>query len=203
LPAGRPPGAGEGAPLRQGPARLTVALAAVALLALVGAAPYVGALAVIAALVLGRVVWRVRRRLYERRVARGVQKNDSLVATVAAPVDVLAALPAALAQGALVLASGLIIGAAVAVGGSIDLPFGDRAPYLAGGAMTLLLAWWGPGAARFRHGIRVLAAPLERSPRAAWIVCGLFAALAWVFVVVWESFGTSWWPGSGPPNPFG
>jgi serine/threonine protein kinase len=193
----------DGAPLQTWPSRLVVAAAALTLVLIMGLLPNVGALVLIGVLVLGRVVWRIRRRLYDRRVARGATRNDQIVASLGAPVDVVAALLPAVVQGAFVLVSGFLVGAALRVGdfgGVLGVP---RAPYLVGGGVALLLAWWGPGAGRFRHGVRVLAAPLERNHRAAWIASGALVAISWILLLLWDSYGTSWWPASGPPNPLG
>jgi hypothetical protein len=44
---------------------------------------------------------------------------------------------------------------------------------------------------------------LDRDARWAWSVAGLFLALTWVLVLWWDAYGTSWFPGTGPPNPLG
>src|SRR3546814_20859197 len=61
------PFVGDGAPLPGWPARLTVALGALVVLLVSALWPYVGTLVLVALMVLGRVTFRVRRRLYERR----------------------------------------------------------------------------------------------------------------------------------------
>lgn len=192
------PFAGDGAPLQGWPARLTVAVGALVVLLVSALWPYVGTLVLVALMVLGRVTFRVRRRLYGRRVTRGIQRNDQVLAALASPLDVVATVLPAVIQGAFVLGSGLVVGAAVAAGGF----GGPRSPYLVGGAVALLLAWWGPGSNRFRHGIRVLVMPLQRDQRAGWVICAILVVIAWVLVLLWDSYGTSWIPDTGPPNPF-
>ncbi|MGH8827999.1 MAG: hypothetical protein ACRDVZ_10485, partial [Jiangellaceae bacterium] len=196
------PFVGDGAPLQGWPARLTVALGALVVLLVSGLWPYVGTLVLVALMVLGRVTFRVRRRLYGRRVARGVQRNDHVLAALASPLDVVATVLPAVIQGAFVLGSGLVVGAAVGTGAIGGWFGGPRSPYLVGGAVALLLAWWGPGSNRFRHGIRVLVVPLERAQRVGWVICAILVVIAWILVLLWDSYGTSWIPDTGPPNPF-
>ncbi len=199
LPVAPPEPAGQALPLREWPARLAVGAAGLSILMLIGVAPYVGAFVLFAATVVARAAWRMRWRLRERRLARGTQRGDHLIAAIGTPWDlVLVAAPAA-AQTAWVGLCGFVVGAAV---GLSEQP-SPRMPYLAGGAVALLLMWFGPGTARVRHGVRVLAAPLDRDPRWAWSVTGLFLALTWALVLWWDSYGTSWWPGTGIPNPLG
>ena len=80
---------------------------------------------------------------------------------------------------------------------------GERTPVLVGALTAAAVAWWGPWAGRFRHGIRVLVAPMEQHDRAGWVVAAVFFVTGWVFALLWEVYGTSWWPGDGPPNPLG
>ena len=190
---------GQARPLREWPARLAVGAIGLAILMLFGVAPYVGAFVLFVVTVLARAAWRMRWRLNERRLARGTQRGDQWIAAVGTPWDlVIVALPA-LAQTAWVCLCGFVVGAAVELSEQPNV----RLPYLAGGAIALLLTWLGPGTARVRHGVRVLAAPLDRDLRWAWSITGLFLVLTWALVLWWESEGTSWWPGPGIPNPLG
>jgi serine/threonine protein kinase len=196
VPAGPGPN-GMAPPLTTWPARLAVAAAGLTLLILLGAAPLAGVIVLFAGLVVARVTWRTRRNLYERRVARGYQPRDQLVAAVGAPWYVLvAAVPSAL-QATLLSMCGLLVGAAV----NVTDAAGIRMPFLAGGAIMLALAWFGPATARVRHGVRALAAPLERNSRAAWIAVGVFVAISWILLLIWESYGSVWPPVELPGNP--
>ena len=191
--------AGQAMPLREWPARLAVGAAWLSILMLIGVAPYVGAFVLFAATVVARAAWRIRWRLRERRLARGARRGDHWIAAIGTPWDlVLVAAPAA-AQTVWVALCGFVVGAAVGLSEQPNL----RMPYLVGGAVAVLLMWFGPGTARVRHGVRVLAAPLDRDLRWAWSVTGLFLALTWALVLWWDSYGTSWWPGTGIPNPLG
>lgn len=194
-----PASVGQARPLREWPARLAIGAAALSILMLIGIAPYVGAFAVFAVTAIARAAWRMRWRLNERRMARGAQRGDRWIAAIGTPWDLVMVAVPALAQTAWVGLCGFVVGAAVELGE----PTNVRMAYLAGGAVALLLVWLGPGTARVRHGVRVLAAPLDRDVRWAWSVTGLLLALTWALVLWWDSYGTSWWPGLGPPNPLG
>ncbi|HSK27072.1 MAG TPA: serine/threonine-protein kinase [Jiangellales bacterium] len=174
-------------------------LAAVAMLVVaVGvAAPYVGVLVLTALLVLARTAWRVRRRLYERQLARGPQRSDGVLAAVGAPWHLLATAVPSLAQAAVAIAAGVLVGVAALGAGAV----GPRIPYVLGGAFAVLLAWFGPGASRVRRGGRVLVTALARDPRVGWTVAAVVAVAAWVLGLWWESYGTNWWPGSPPGFP--
>jgi serine/threonine protein kinase len=188
---------GVAPPLATWPARLAVAAAGMTLLILLGVAPLAGTIVLFMALVAARVTWRTRRSLYERRVARGYQPRDQLVAAIGAPwYVVVAALPSAI-QVVLISMCGLLVGTAVDVTGE----GGVRMPFIAGGVVMLMLAWLGPATARIRHGVRALAAPLERDGRTAWIVVGVLVAISWVLLLIWESYGTTWPPIGIPGNP--
>lgn len=196
VPSGPGPN-GMAPPLTTWPARLAVAAAGLALLILLGVAPYSGVIVLFAGLVVARVTWRTRRNLYERRIARGYQPRDQLVAAAGTPWYVLvAALPSAL-QTVLVGLCGLLVGAAVNVSGEATVRF----PYVAGGVVVIFLAWFGPATSQVRHGVRALAAPLDRNRRVAWIVLGVLIAISWILLLIWESYGTAWGPGGPPLNP--
>jgi hypothetical protein len=181
------------------PARCAVITIGLAILATAGLAPYLGAFVLFVVILIARATWRTRWRLNERRVARGLQRNDQWLNAIGTPWDlVVVALPA-LAQCAWVWLAGFAAGAGVAAGD----PNTVRGPYVVGGLVALLLLWFGPGTARFRYGIHVLAAPIDRNRSWAWTVAGVFLALTWALLIVWESYGTSWAPGSGPPNLLG
>jgi Protein kinase domain len=185
--------------VRTWPGRVALGAIALAILMTIAVAPYLGFFVLFVVVVAARAAWRTKWRLNERRVARGVQRRDHWVNALGTPWDlVVVALPA-LAQCLWVSLAGYGFGAAVAMGNPDDV----RGPYLLGGVLALLLLWFGPGTARFRYGVYVLAAPIDRSPRWAWTVGGVFLVLTWVLVLIWDSYGTSWAPGSGPPNLLG
>ncbi|HET6685670.1 MAG TPA: protein kinase [Jiangellaceae bacterium] len=198
-PLGEPASLGMARPLREWPARVAVAAAALAMVMLFGVAPYLGALVLFAVTVLARTAWRTRWRLNERRLARGTQRGDRWVTAIGSPWDLVVVSIPALAQTAWVCLCGFVVGAAVDLSAQPSL----RLPYLAGGAVALLLVWLGPGTARVRYGVRLLTGPLDRDARWAWSVAGLFLALTWALVLWWDAYGTSWFPGTGPPNPLG
>jgi serine/threonine protein kinase len=198
-PVGEPASPGMARPLREWPARVAVAAAALTMVMLFGVAPYVGALVLFAVTVVARTAWRTRWRLNERRLARGTQRGDRWVTAIGSPWDLVVVSVPALVQTAWVCLCGFVLGAAVELSDQSS----PRLPYLAGGAVALLLIWLGPGTARVRYGVRLLAGPLDRDARWAWSVAGLFLALSWVLVLWWDAYGTSWFPGTGPPNPLG
>jgi hypothetical protein len=70
-----------------------------------------------------------------------------------------------------------------------------------GGAFAVLLAWFGPGAARVRRGGRVLVAAVTRDHRTGWVLAAVVVVAAWVLGLWWESYGTTWWPGTPPEFP--
>lgn len=194
------PYAGDGAPLRSWPACLVVATMALALVALGGLLPWVAAAVLVVAMIVGRMVWRIRRRMYERVVGKGRRQHDRLVVGLGTPVDLVLTVVPAVGQALVALGAGLLVGLAL---NPLNDVVGERTPLLVGGITAVAVAWWGPGAARFRHGIRVLVAPTERHARAGWVIAAVFFVTAWVLALLWEVNGTSWWPGSGPPNPLG
>ncbi|WP_157987387.1 serine/threonine-protein kinase [Jiangella endophytica] len=170
--------------------RLAIGLGGLLLVFLVAAAPYAGAVAALAILLTGRIVWRIQRRLFERREVRGSQRNDSVVAALAAPWDIVAAALPCLAQ--------LVVAAlgALLVGGLLDLldVGGTRTPSIAAAVVATWLVWRGPGTVRSRHGIRAILAPLDRSRELAWVVLGVLFVAACGAVLVFDSFGAGWWP---------
>ncbi|TDE01469.1 serine/threonine-protein kinase [Jiangella asiatica] len=176
--------------------RTALALAGLVLALVAAWAPYAGAVVALGVLLLGRVTWRIRRRLFERRELRGQHRGDPFVAALALPWDLLASVAPCVGQ-VLVAAAG-----AVAVGGLLGL--GDvgglRTPYLVGGVVGALLVWWGPGTVRSRHGLTAVFAPMDRAPRTAWAVLGVLALAVCGVILTWESLGTVWWPADGPPG---
>ncbi|HSK55857.1 MAG TPA: serine/threonine-protein kinase [Jiangellales bacterium] len=209
-PAPARPGAARPAPVRPAPVAAPLAppvtstvgralLAAVAMLlvAIGVAAPYVGSAVLLACLALARTAWRVRRRVYERQLARGPQRSDGVLAAVGAPWHLVTTVLPSLAQTALAVGAGALVGVAALGAGTV----GPRIPYVLGGAFAVLLAWFGPGAARVRRGGRVLVAAVTRDRRTGWVLAVVVAVAAWVLGLWWESYGTTWWPGTPPEFP--
>jgi hypothetical protein len=181
------------------PARAAVVVMGLAILMTIGLAPYLGAFVLFLVILAARATWRTRWRLYERRATRGPQRNDQWLNAIGTPWDLLVVTLPAVAQCAWVCLAGYAAGAAVAAGDPNDI----RGPYVVGGAVMLLLLWFGPGTARFRYGVHVLTAPIDRNRSWAWTVAGVFLALTWALLLVWDSYGTSWAPGVGPPDLLG
>ena len=179
---------GVAPPLRTWPARLAVAAGWFALLIVIAMEPRAGFAGLFALMVIARTTWRVRRNLYERRIARGHQPSDHWVMAAGTPWHLVVTSVQSAIQLAWISLAAYLAGAVVSLG---ERP-GPRLPYLVGGAIALLLAWFGPGAARIRHGVRALAAPLDRSPRAAWITLGVLIASSWVLLLIWEGIGSGW-----------
>jgi Protein kinase domain len=198
-PVGEPAAPGVARPLREWPARVAVAAAALALVVLFGVAPYIGALVLFAVTVLARTAWRTRWRLNERRLARGRQRGDRWLTAVGSPWDLVVVSVPALVQTAWVCLCGFVLGAGIELSDQPNV----RLPYLAGGAVALLLVWLGPGTSRVRYGVRLLTGPLDRDARWAWAIGGFFLALTWALVLWWDAYGTSWFPGTGPPDLLG
>jgi hypothetical protein len=190
-----PPGAAP--PLRTWPARLAVGAGWLALFLLVAMAPRAGLATVFVLMVAARSTWRVRRSLYERRMARGYQPSDHWVMAAGSPWHVAVSALHSVFHLLWVGLAGFVVGAAV---GLVDGP-GPRVPYLAGAAIAALLTWLGPGTARVRSGVRVITAPLDRNPHVAWIMLGVFLAVCWVVLLIWDSYGTGWPPLNDLPNP--
>lgn len=197
-PVGRPPAAerpaaylapgGVAPPLRTWPARLAVASGWFALLILFAMEPPAGLAALFAVMVTALATWRVRRSLYERRIARGHQPSDHWVMAAGAPWHLLVTSVQSAFQLAWIALAAYLASAVTSLG---ERP-GPRLPYLVGATVALLLAWFGPWTARIRHGVRAMAAPLDRSAKAAWITFGVFAVLSWVLLLVWEAVGSGW-----------
>jgi hypothetical protein len=185
--------------VRTWPARIAVIAIGLAILATIGLAPYLGALVLFVVILVSRATWRLRWRLSERRVARGAQRHDQWINAIGTPWDVVVVALPAVAQCTWVWLAGFAVGAAVAS----DPNASPEAPYVIGGVVTLVLLWFGPGTARFRYGMHVLTAPIDRNPRWAWVTAGVFLAVTWVLLLIWDSSTTSWWPADGPPNPLG
>lgn len=179
---------GVAPPLRTWPARLAVGAGWFVLLILFAMEPAAGVAGLFALMVIARTTWRVRRSLYERRIARGHQPSDHLVMAAGAPWHLVVTSVQSAVHLAWIALAAYFATAVVTLG---ERP-GPRLPFLVGAAVALLLAWMGPWTARIRHGVRALSAPLDRSARAAWITFGVLAAVSWVLLLIWDGVGSGW-----------
>ena len=84
-----------------------------------------------------------------------------------------------------------------------DLGPGSPATLAVGGAIGLLMLWWGPGGASLRRGSRSMARRLVPAGLAAQIVSGMLAVFGVVAALVALRHGSSltWDPFT--TNPFG
>jgi serine/threonine protein kinase len=199
VPAAQPPmtGGGLAPPLRTVPARFAVGVAWLVLLIGVAVAPRAGVCALFVVMVVARTGWRVRRSLHERRLARGYQPSDHWVMAAGTPWHLLVSAAQSALHVAWVALAAFVVGAAAALMEGI----GPRTPYLAGATVAVVLTWFGPGTRHVRHGVRVLAGPLDRNPQVAWVLFGVLIAVGWVLLLVWDSYGTGWPPLNDLPNP--
>jgi hypothetical protein len=179
---------GVAPPLRTVPARLAVGAGWLALLIMFAMEPPVGLAALFVVMVIARTTWRVRRNLYERRLARGHQPSDHWVMAIGTPWHLVVTSVQSAIQLAWLALAAYLAGALVSLG---ERP-GPRLPYVSGAAVALLLTWFGPWSARIRHGVRALTGPLDRSRRAAWITFGLLVALSWILLLIWDGIGSGW-----------
>lgn len=175
-------------PLGSWPARLAVVMGAAALVILLGVSSGFGLFILFAVLVAGRTTWRVRRSLYQRRVARGYQPRDNVATAAGTPWYVLVSSIPSFIQAVLLGGLGYVIGTAVA----LSPEAGPSGPFVVSATVVVVLAWIGPATSKVRHGIRALAAPLDRNGRSAWIAVGVLFAIVWILLLIWESYPTNW-----------
>ncbi len=183
-------------PLHGHEASVVLALGGALLVFLMSWTPVIGGIVAAAAILAGRVGWRIERRLFERRRVHGHRRNDAWVSALASPWDVVSSVLPAIVQALFALGCALGVGAVV---GMWDAA-GPRGPYLCGALVATVLVWRGPGSVRTRRGIHLAVEPLNRLPRGAWIPIGLLAAGACLAALGWESYGAVWWPTDGPPE---
>ena len=181
-------------PLATWPARLVIACAAAVIFVLLVVVSELGGLVLYATLVTARVAWRVRRSLYFRRAERGYQPRDNAAVAVGTPWYVVISMATSLLHLALIGLFGLAVGWVINRSPDAD-PAGPVVVYA---LIVVILAWVGPGASKVRHGVRGLAAPLERNRRAAWITFGVLVAVLWILLLIWENYPVSWPPGAVP-----
>lgn len=148
---------------------------------------------------LAALVWLLRSgslsasAVADRRTVRGPRWYDGPRLVVTSPWHVGRAVPGTLG---LVLWA-VLVGLAV---GLVGYALGDLPTSLfVGGAAGAVGLWTGPGGDRFRGPLSRLVEPASR--RAVWWVttCTVLAGIAALLVLVAQSSGTSWAPGSGAP----
>ena len=184
-------------PLATWPARLVIVAAAAVIFLLLIVANQLGVFVLYAVLVTGRVAWRIRRKLYFRRIERGYQPRDNATVAAGTPWYVLISMATSLLHVVLIGVVGYAAGWVVSLSPDAD-PAGPVVIYA---LSVIILAWLGPGASKVRHGVRGMAAPLERNRRAAWITFGVLLALVWMLLLIWENFPVAWPPGGIPEPP--
>ncbi|HJQ06423.1 MAG TPA: serine/threonine-protein kinase [Nocardioides sp.] len=129
----------------------------------------------------------------DRRTVRGRKWYDGPRLVVTSPWHVGRAVPGALG---LVLWA-VLVGLAV---GLVGYALGDlQTSLFVGGAAAAIGLWTGPGGDRFRGPLSRLVEPAARRAVPWLIACTVLAGVAAVLVLVAQSSGTSWAPGSGAP----
>jgi hypothetical protein len=158
------------------------------------AAPYVTALVVSATAALLRWFSVAGSSVSARRQLRGRKWYDAVVATVSAPVDLLASLPGTVL---LLCTSGLLVVSAALVCLTAEVPMVEG---LAGlGALLGLTVWAGPGGRRVRSPIQRLGFPIAGAP---WLwLLALLCLGAVTAGLLWgaQGSGSSWSPADGAP----
>ncbi|GAB3867704.1 hypothetical protein GCM10028801_42300 [Nocardioides maradonensis] len=129
----------------------------------------------------------------DRRTVRGRKWYDGPRLVLTSPWHVGRAVPGAI--GLLLWA--VLVGLAV---GLIGFALGDLPTSLfVGGAGAAIGLWSGPGGDRFRGPLSRLVEPAARRAVSWLIACTALAGTAAVLVLIAQSSGTSWAPGSGAP----
>ena len=155
--------------------------------------------------VLARATDRSVTALVLRRYDYGRRRSDVPFAVVSSPwhlvVGAIASAVALLLPLAVALAS--IFAAALLLAGTQGSDLGPGAPITlaVGGALGLLVLWWGPGGASLRRGSRSMARRLVPAGLANQAVTALLAVLGLVVALVALQHGASltWEPFTGNP----
>ena len=159
--------------------------------------------------ILARTADRSVTSLVLRRHTKGQRSSDLALAILASPLHLLTGTIATLAAALIPAAVGLAGVFATLLGlnlANLALPGSTNysAALAIGMALTLMMAWWGPGGAGLRRGTRSLARGLAPGPAANQIVTGLLLAAA-VGLAAWALLGTDvpvWWPWTNVPSIF-
>ncbi len=178
--------------LRRGLLGITV-LAGVGTVAVV--APYLTAIALAVLVVLARGLSLTGARATDRRGLRGSRWYDVLLTPLTAPWFLLASLPG---TGLLLAWAVLLAGSAVLV--LVALGAGLGWALFSLGALTGLVLWTGPGAARLRSPVRRLTHPLARSGRSWAVATAVLLALVVGGVLTVDGRGVDWSPAQGSPT---
>lgn len=141
------------------------------------------------AVAVGRLVRRSRMSLFERRSLRGSRGSDVVSMVARSPWYAVTAGLGAIGQLALAGSVGLLVGLFVSTTST-----SPRFAPLSAGLTVVVLMLWGPMSGKGRWGIRWLARPLMASPAPAWLTTASLLLLAWLLLMAWESFGTTWDP---------
>ncbi|GAB3442524.1 hypothetical protein GCM10027517_19720 [Phycicoccus ginsengisoli] len=198
-------GPGEPDPRIDRPQRTgTLVAMLVAVVALTAAFPVVaGAVAVLWSWA-ARTADRSVTSLVVRRYHRGRRRSDVPLAVAASPWHLVVGALATVAGALLPLVVGAcaVFSAALATvavtGGS---PQPDAAlPLAVGGALTTLMAWWGPGGSGLRRGSRSIVRGVSRGPRAAQVLVAVSLVVA-AGCALWSlqhAGQPDWWPAQSP-----
>jgi hypothetical protein len=138
----------------------TVLLAALAALAgTATVAPGVTLVAFVVFTAIARTVDRTATGLLQRRMERGPQASDALVAVLALPWRLVVAGVASVVAAVLPCLVGLataFIASSSAAGGAAPMRPGTGPALAAAAVATAMVAWWGPGGGSLRRGSRIL-----------------------------------------------
>jgi hypothetical protein len=204
------PGAATEADPRIGRPRRTGALATAmaAQVALLAAAPLVGAMVAAAWAVAARAADRSVTSLVMRRHERGPRRSDVPVALATAPwhlaMAVVAAALGLLAPLAVMVAVSFLAGVVLGLAEGGAARPGDALPLALAAVLGVFTAWWGPASTPLRRGTRSLMRGVTPTARAQQIVVGV-ALVVVAGVVLWlarSSGGPTWWPSNTIPGPW-
>lgn len=203
----RPPMAGDPRIGRTSRAGVLLALAG-CLIALAASYPAAALAAAVFWSILARTADRSVTSLVLRRHSKGARSSDVAISVLTSPIHLLSGIVATLAASLIPAAVGLAGVFACLLGFRMIAPAGDHVEYAvalaAGMALTLMMAWWGPGGAGLRRGSRSLARGLAPGNAGAQLVGGLLAVGA-AGLILWSVLNPelpTWWPFSGVPNLF-
>lgn len=203
----------EGDP-RIGLPRRTEVLLALLLLVVGGAAtaPLLTLCVALVASVVARTVDRSMTATVMRRYSYGRRRGDAAVAAAKSPLHLLGAvgstllsliLPAVVGVSAVVV-TGLALWQLDSSGtGGTGSPFEHPLALAAGGLVTALVTWWGPGSPSLRRGARSLVRTVTGVPpvRVALTVALALLGLWLLGAAVTAGQAWTWWPLTGSPVP--
>ncbi|HET6668114.1 MAG TPA: serine/threonine-protein kinase [Intrasporangium sp.] len=199
-------------PVREGDPRIGLAMrtgtlwaAAAAWLGLLALWPGVAVVVLVTWSVIARAVDRSMTGLVLRRYDHGRRPSDVPWGVVTSPwhlaLGAVATVLAMILPVAVAFAG--VFSAALVLGGTSgsELEPGTPATLVAGGALALAMAWWGPGGASLRRGTRSIVRTLAPDGLPAQVVAATLATGGVVLVMVALSRGVSstWAPFGGSP----